>query len=147
MLIRYASEERVPATEHPKFETPALGGVAAAFHRRGKAIRHHGEFSVTHEIEGDNERLNADYSGLSKLHLRLSVWDTGDWWFLACQPRPGPSGGWLFKHELRGELGRRPAEALVKAFEDSMLVGYWSADEQSAKLQEVWQVSRRPAEA
>jgi hypothetical protein len=137
----------VPATEHPRFETPALADVAAAFHRRGKAIQYHGKLSVTREIEGEDERLNADCSGLSKLHLRLSVWGTGDWWFLACQLRPGPNGGWLFKYELRGEMGRHPAEALVRAFEDSMLVGHWSADEQSAKLQEVWQISQRPAEA
>lgn len=134
-------------TEHPSFETPALAAVDAAFQRRGKAIRYQGDFVVTREIDGDDERLDAVYSGLSKLHLRLTVWSTGDWWFLACQPRPGRGGGWLFKHELRGELGHRPAEALVKAFEDSMLVGHWSADEWPAKLHELWQVSRRPTKA
>ena len=130
--------------EHPKFETPRLADVATAFKGRGKAIRYHGELSVTREIEGDDERLNADYSGTSKLHLCLSVWGTGEWWFLACQPRPDRSGGWLFKYELRGELGDRPGETFVKSFEDSMLVGYWSADEQLAKLQKVWPLSRQP---
>ena len=137
----------MPATEQLKFETPPLADLAAAFDRRGKAIRYHGDFSVTREVEGHDERLNADYSSLSKLHLRLSVWGTGNWWFLACQPKPGRGGGWLIKHELRGEPGHRPAEAFVKAFEDSMLVGYWSADQQLAKLQDVWHIPRRPAEA
>ena len=135
----------MPAAQQVKFETPALADLAAAFQRRGKAIRYHGKFSATREIEG-GESLNADLATLSKLHLRLSVWATGDWWFLICQPQPGRSGGWLFKHELRGELGDRPAEAFVKAFEDSMLVGYRFADEQFAKLQEVWQIPQRPAE-
>ena len=90
---------------------------------------------------------NVDYSGLSKLRFRLSVWSTGDWWFLACQPRPGRAGGWLFKHELRGELDDRAAEAFAKSFGDSLLVSYWSPDEQLAKLQELWHVSRRSGEA
>ena len=131
----------------PSFEWLALDAVAAAFRRRGKAIRYHGKLSVTREIDAGEERLNVDYSGLFKLQLRLSVWSTGDWWLLACQPRPGRAGGWLFKHELRGELANRVAVVLVKSFEDSMLVGYWSAPEQLTKLQELWQVPRRSAEA
>jgi len=137
----------VSAIEDSKFDTSALANLAAAFRRRGKAIRHHGEFSVTRETEGDDERLNADYSGRSKLNLRLSAWGMGDWWFLACQSRPGRNGGWLFKHELRGKLDARPVEAIVKAFEDSMLLGYWAADEQFAKLKEVWHPPPRPDEA
>ena len=85
------------------------------------------------------------YSGLSGLRLRLSVWGSGRCWFLACQPRPGRNDGWLFKHVLQGESDGRPAEGLVKAFEDSVLVGYWPGDEQFAKLQELWQASPRPA--
>jgi hypothetical protein len=102
--------------------------------------------SVAREIDGGGERLDVDHRSTLKLLLRLSVWDTGEWWFLACQCRPGRTGGWLFKHELRGELGGRPPEAFVKAFEDSMLVGYFPAQEQLAKLQEVWHLPRRPAE-
>src|SRR5215207_1243495 len=90
----------VSAMRQPIFESLTLDAVAAAFHRRGKAMRYHGEFSVTREIDAGDERLNVDYSGLAKLQLRLSVWITGDWWFLACQPQPGRNGGWLFKHEL-----------------------------------------------
>jgi hypothetical protein len=75
------------------------------------------------------------------------VWSTGDWVFLACQPRQGRAGGWKFKHELRGELGHRPAEAFVKSFEASQLIGHWSPDEQRAKLQELWHVSRTSGEA
>ena len=136
------------AIEDAKFETTALAKLAEAFRRRGKAIRYQGDFSISRETDGADERLIADYSGHSKLRLRLSAWVTGDWWFLACRSRPGRNGGWLLKHELRGkQLEGRPADALVKAFEDSMLVGYWPADEQFAKLQAVWQLSRRPAEA
>ena len=130
------------AIEDAKFETTALAKLAEAFRRRGKAIRYQGDFSISRETDGADERLIADYSGHSKLRLRLSAWGTGDWWFLACQSRPGRNGGWLLKHELRGKkLEGRPANALVKAFEDSMLVGYWAADEQFVKLQEVWQLS------
>ena len=50
----------MPATERLKFETPALADVEAAFHRRGKAIRHHGKLSLTREIEGDDQWFNAD---------------------------------------------------------------------------------------
>lgn len=135
------------AMGQPKFESLALDAVAAAFHRRGKAIRYRGEFSVTRDIDAGDERLNVDYSGLFKLHLRLSVWSTGDWWLLACQPRPGQAGGWLFKHELRGGLDDCAADAFVTSFEDSMLVGYWSPHEQLPKLQELWHVARRPSEA
>jgi hypothetical protein len=137
----------MPATEQLKFETPALAALAAAFHRRGKAIRYHGELSVAREIEGGDERLDVDHRSVLKLVLRLSVWDTGEWWFLACQRRPGRTGGWVFKHELRGELDRRPAKAFVKAFEDSMLVAYWPAHEQLAKLREVWHLPQGQAEA
>lgn len=137
----------MPAIEPPNFNTPSLSALAAAFGRRGKAIRNHGELSVTRETEGDVERLNVDHSGLSKLRLCLSVWSTGEWWFLACQPGPSRAGGWKFKHELRGELDHRPAEAFVKSFEDSRLVNYWSPDEQLAKLQQLWHVPRRSAEA
>ena len=137
----------MPATVQPKFEMPVLASLAAAFERRGKAFRYHGTFSVTRELEGGDERLNADYSSLSKLQFRLSVWGTGEWWFHTCQRRPGRAGGWLFKHEMRGEQGCCPADAIVKAFEHSMLAGSWSADARFAKLQEVWQIPRRPAEA
>jgi hypothetical protein len=140
-----ASEARVPATHQPQFETPALADLASAFHRRGKAIRYRGEFSVTRAVDDGNERLNADYSGMFKLHLRLSVWGTGDWWFLARQRRHGRTGGCLFKLELRGDSNHRPAEAFVKAFEDSMLAGYWAADEQLTELQKVWHIQRPPA--
>jgi hypothetical protein len=135
----------VSAIEPPKFHTPSLDALAAAFGHRGKAIRYHGNLSVARETDGDHERLNVDYSG--SVQLRLSVWSTGDWWFLACKRQPRRAGGWMFKHELRGELGHRPSEALVKSFEDSRLVGYYSPDEQLAKLQQLWHGSRRSAEA
>jgi hypothetical protein len=135
----------------PKFDAPALADLAAAFARRGKAIRYHGKLSVSREVEADDctERLNIDYASVSSLGIRLrfSAWANGDWWFLACQPRAGRNAGWLFEHELRGELAHRPADALVKSFEDSMLVGYWSEGEQLTKLQAIWQVSPRSAEA
>lgn len=131
----------------PIFDSLTLDAVAEAFHRRGKAIRYHGKFSANRKIDAGDERLDVEHSGLSKLHMSLSVWSSGDWWFLTSQPRPGRNGGWLFKHELRGELDRLPAEAIVKAFEDSMLVAYWPALEQLAKLQEVWNIPRPAAEA
>jgi hypothetical protein len=142
----------VPATlPYPKFDAPSLVDLAAAFAHRGKAIRYHGKLSVSREVEADygTERLNIDYASVSPpgVRLRFSAWASGDWWFLACQSRAGRNAGWLFKHELRGELGRHPADSLVKSFEDSMLVGYWSAGEQLTKLQEIWQVLPRPAEA
>lgn len=135
------------AMDMPEFDMPALADLAAAFRRRGKAIRHYGDLGVTREAEASQERLNVDYSGPSKLQLRFSVWSTGDWWFLACQPRPGREGGWLFKHELRGDVEDRAGDAFVKSFEDSMLLGYWSADERLAKLRGLWHVSRRRAGA
>jgi hypothetical protein len=124
------------------FNTSALADLAAAFHRRSKAIRYHGELLVTRELEDDAvERLNVDYSELSKLRLRLSAWSTGDWWFLACQRRPGRRGGWLFKHEIRGELDRRPAETIVQSFERSVIIAHWPAAEQLSRLKDVWDVS------
>jgi hypothetical protein len=135
----------------PNFDASALTDLAATFARRGKAIRYHGNLSVAREVEVDDgaERLNINYADSWSLGIRLyfSAWDTGEWWFLACQKRAGQNAGWLFKYELRGELGQRSAAALVKSFEDSMLVGYWSAGEPFTKLQEVWQVSQQPAEA
>jgi hypothetical protein len=135
----------VSVIERPSFSTPSLAALAAAFGRRGKAIRYHGNLSVASEIEGDDERLNVDYSG--SVRLRLSVWSSGDWWFLACRPGPRRAGGWMFKHELRGELGTRPSEAFVKSFEESLLVGYYAPDEHLARLQQLWHGSRRSAEA
>jgi hypothetical protein len=135
---------------HPKFDAPTLADLEAAFARRGKAIRYHGKLSVSRDVEEDStERLNIDYASVSSLGIRLrfSAWATGDWWFLTCQPQAGQNAGWLFKHELRGELAHRLADALVKSFEDSMLVGFWSEGEQLTKLQETWQVSRHSAEA
>jgi len=135
---------------HPKFDAPALANLVAAFARRGKAIRYHGRLSVSREVEEHStERLNIDYASIGPVGTRLllSAWATGDWWFLTCQPRAGRNAGWLFKHELRGESAHRLADALVKSFEDSMLVGYWSEGEQLTKLQEIWQVSPRSAEA
>lgn len=131
----------------PVFDSLTLNAVADAFHRRGKAIRYHGKFSAKRKIDAGNERLDVEYSGLRKLQMSLSLWSTGEWWFLTCQCRPGKNGGWLFKHELRGESGNRPADAIVKSFEDSKLVGYWSADEQLAKLEEVWHLRPRRSEA
>jgi hypothetical protein len=139
-----------PAT-HPKFDAPALADLAAGFARRGKAIRQHGKLTVSREVETDNstERLNVDYASVSSrgVRLRFSAWTGGDWWFLACQRRAGRNAGWRFKHELRGELAGHATAALVKAWEDSMLVGYWPSPEQLTKLQEIWQVSSRPGEA
>jgi hypothetical protein len=135
---------------HPKIDAPALADLAAVFTRRGKAIRYHGKLSVSREVEEDStERLNIDYASILSpgVRLRFSAWATGEWWFLTCQPRAGRSAGWLFKHELRGELAHRLADALVKSFEDSMLVGYCSESEQLTKLREIWQVSPRSAEA
>jgi hypothetical protein len=131
----------------PIFDSLTLDAVADAFHRRGKAIRYHGKLSATRTIDAGDERLDVGYSGLRKLRMSLSVWSNGEWWFLVFQARPGRNGGWLFKHELRGELGNRPADAIVKSFEDSRLTGYWPADEQLAKLEEVWHLRRRPTEA
>lgn len=112
---------------HPEFDAPALVDLAAAFARRRKAIHYHGKLFVSREVEADDgtERLNIDYASISPLGIRLrfSAWATGDWWFLTCQPRAGRNAGWLFKHELRGALAHRLADALVKSFEDSMLVG------------------------
>jgi hypothetical protein len=141
--------DTIPATmTHPKFDAPALADLAAAFARRGKAIRYHGKLSVSREVEADDgtERLNIDYGSVSSLGIRLrfSAWASGDWWFLAFQSRAGRNASWLFKHELRGELAHHPADALVKSFEDSILVGYWSAGEQLTKLQEIWQVLPPP---
>src|SRR5262245_27472835 len=142
----------MPSTRtHPTFNAPGLADLAAAFARRGKAIRYHGKLSVSRNVEADDgmERLNIDYASVSSLGIRLrfSACTSGDWWFLACRSRAGRNAGWLFKHELRGELAHRPADALVKSFEDSMLVAYWSEGEQLTKLQEIWQVSSRSAEA
>jgi len=135
----------------PTFDAPALADLVAAFARRGKAIGYHGKLTVSREVEADDgtERLNIDYASVSSLGIRLrfSGWAGGDWWFLAYQSRAGQNAGWLFKHELRGELAHHPADALVKSFEDSMLVGYWSAGQQLAKLQEIWQPLPRSAEA
>jgi hypothetical protein len=140
-----------PAMTHPKFDAPTLIDLAAAFARRRKAIRYHGKLSISREVEADDgmERLNIDYASVSSLGIRLrfSAWATGDWWFLACQSRAGRNAGWLFKHELRAELAHRPADVLVKSFEDSMLVGYWSEGERLTKLHEIWQVSPRSAGA
>jgi hypothetical protein len=142
----------MPATmTHPTFDAPGLADLAAAFARRGKAIRYYGKFSISREVEADDgtERLNVDYASVSSLGIRLrfSAWSSGDWWFLACQRRAGRNAGWLFKHELKGELANRAADAIVKSFENSKLVGYWSAGDQLTNLQDVWQVLSRPAEA
>jgi hypothetical protein len=137
----------VSAQRHPIFESLTLDAVAAAFHRRGKAIRYQGDFSITRKIDAGDERLDIDHRSILTLSLRLSAWATGEWWFLACQRRPGRNGGWLFKHELRGELGGLSADAIVKAFQDSMQVAYWPALEQFSKLQEVWRIPRPTAEA
>ena len=136
---------------HPTFDALAVTDLAVAFARRGKAIRYHGKLSISREVEADDgmERLNIDYRSVSSLdvQLRFSAWVSGDWWFCVWQRRAGRNAGWLFKHELRGELLHRPADAFVKSFEDSMLVRHWSAGEQLTNLQEIWQVSSRPAEA
>lgn len=135
------------ALRRPIFESLTLDAIAAAFHRRGKAIGHRGDLSMRRELDAGDERLSIDHRSILTLSLQLSVWATGEWWFLACQRRPGRNGGWLFKHELSGELDRRSAEAIVKAFEGSMLVAYWPALEQLTKLKEVWHLPRRAAEA
>ena len=131
----------------PIFESLTLDAVAVAFHRRGKALRYQGDLSMTRQIDAGDERLSIHHRSTLDLSLKFSAWATGEWWFLACQRRPGRNGGWLFKHELRGELDRLCAEGIVKAFEDSRLVAYWPALEQLTKLQEVWHLPRRAAEA
>ena len=126
--------------QRPEFSAPFLSAIADAFLRRGKAIRYQAKLLIQREIDANEERLNVDYEGTFKLRLRLSVWITGDWWFLACQQKPGRSRGWLFKHELRGVLGHLRAESIVKSFEDSMLIGYWSPAERLAKLYDIWRL-------
>jgi hypothetical protein len=92
---------------HPKFEASALADLAGAFARRGKAIRYDGKLSIAHEVDADGmERLNVDFASVSSLGIRrrLSAWASRNWWFLACQSRAGRNAGWLFEHELRGDL-------------------------------------------
>ena len=125
--------------DQPEFQAPVLAALAAAFCRRAKAIRYHGNISLAREIDADDERLNFDYTGTSKLHLRLSVWSTGDLWFLACQRGSGRNGGWRFKYQVSGQVADRPPASIVESFEASMLVGHWYAGEQLSKLQKIWQ--------
>lgn len=141
----------MPATmPHPKFDAPALADLVAAFARRGKAIRYHGKLAFSREVEADDdtERLNIDFGSVASrgIRLRFSAWASGEWWFVAYQSRAGRNAGWLFKHELRGELALHTADSLVKSFEDSMLVGNWAADEQITELQNIWQILPRPTE-
>ena len=118
----------MPAIEQLNFISPALADLAAAFRRRSKAVRYHGKLMLSREAQDNDERLNVDCCDLAKLALRLSVWSSGDWWLLACKPRPARDGGWLFKYELRGNLGRWDAEETVQWFEDSMLLTYTDQD-------------------
>lgn len=135
------------AIQRPVFDSMTLDALADAFHRRGKAIRYRGAFSTRRTIDAGEERLDVEYTESGKLRMSLCTWASGEWWFLICQRRPGKLGGWLFKHELRGDSGNRPADAIVKSFEDSRLVGYGCPDEQLAELEEVWHLRPRRSES
>jgi hypothetical protein len=124
----------------PGFDSETLAHVAAAFSRRGKAIRYRGKLSISRDVVGDDEQLDVAYEGSSRFHLRLVAWSTGEWWLLACERAPGRNRGWRFKHELRGQLSNQDPEQIVRAFEDSMLVRYESANEQLARLHALWDV-------
>ena len=88
----------MPATmPDPKFDAPALVDLAASFARRGKAIRYHGELSISRSGSGRRH-------GAAEHRLRIDLVDwhpaalhaMGQWRMVVrCIPIAGRAERWL----------------------------------------------------
>jgi hypothetical protein len=133
----------------PTFSAPLLREVAAAFRRRHRAIRYHGQLSCSQEFSetavGSYERLNIDHEDRLRLQLRLSLWEDGACWLRACIRRPGWNSGWAFLDHFYVNLdGLTPAE-VVEKFEVTirLLAGDAAADRRES-LRGLWRVGPSP---
>lgn len=103
-----------------RFESALLHAIAVAVERRGKAIRYHGELECTRDIEATGERLNIDFTGLDRFHVRISVWADAVLWIGITQPGPNRTGGWKFYDEFNSEVTELDAAEIVERFEQTI---------------------------
>ncbi|HJZ92675.1 MAG TPA: hypothetical protein VKE40_17500 [Gemmataceae bacterium] len=128
------------STEWPTFDSPPLRDIAAAFHRRRKAIAYKAELSCERELTetaaGALERFNLD---LGRRHVRLSVWADGTLWFSICIPGKGPISGWAFKDRFYGTAKGISGGTLVGMLE-ATLAQPFGADPTAGRdqLREIW---------
>ena len=101
----------------PLFESAALHEIASAIEQRGKAIRYHGRLECSRAIEQPFERLNLDFDGLLRAHVRVSVWSDGQLWLCVTQPGPRRTGGWEFYAEFRSHVAELDGSDFCRRFE------------------------------
>ena len=120
-----------------------LDQCAAAFGRRGKAIRYHARFALTREVEQDGyDRLNIDVSrGSNSTSMRLSLWSDRTMWFFAGRPGPRRRGGWQYLIEFHGYLDVVQPSEVVSLFEESLLCVDYPKDpnQRFSALLDAWQ--------
>lgn len=131
--------ERADIPQWPKFDSPLLQDVAAAFHRRGKAIRYRAGLSCEREFSetagGASERLNLDLRPGGG-DLRLTVWEDGVMWLRLCVAAPGRNAGWAFLEQFYGTIQDVSPEALVAMTEATIAAPFHPSTSDSQEYRE-----------
>ena len=125
------------------FENPLLRECAAAFERRGKAIRYNTKgFAIERAVEADGrERLNVGVSarGGRPASTRFCLWSDGALWFQAAKPGVSARGGWDFQFSFSGTLGDLPPDELVSTFESGLVaVNHRGGSDVEARVLLLW---------
>ena len=110
---------QMPNLAVPDFESDVLWGIAIAVARRGKAIRSWGTLELSRAIE-EFERLNLDFAGSSRFHVRLSIWSDGALWLGVTRPGPRRAGGWDHRDEFHSRLTGLGPRDVVERFEQTI---------------------------
>jgi hypothetical protein len=137
--------KRADVPQWPRFDSALLQGVAAAFQRRGKAIRYQAGLSCEREFSetggGTSERLNLDLRPGSG-DLRLTVWEDGVTWLRLCVVGSGRNAGWAFVDHFYGSVQDVSPEALVALVEATIAEPFrpGSSDPQEyrERLRTIW---------
>ncbi len=112
----------------PTCESPVLNAISDAFSRRSKAINHKSSSrSVTRTVEHDGtERLDIDVRTFAVCNIRLSVWNTNQMWFRACESNSPRQGGWKSVVAFHGDIARLEPATIIELLEESMILAHSS---------------------